>query len=138
MMFFCNVMFSGYLYRVRFIFPTFTLCSTFIVCQPVRRALTFVGCDKSKQKHAFAELVLRAIITAVPLLFIFLCAPFLLTVVETFTNYFIGNFRIATLCFLTARQRTTQIQFMFFAMSPLEIQLPLHFLSRTRFLTNLQ
>ena len=56
----------------------------------------------------------------------------------TFTFNLIGNFRIAMLCLLTVRQRTTQIQFMLFDISPLEIQLPLRFLSRTRFLTNLQ
>ena len=99
---------------VGFIFPTFTLYSFYLVCSPVRWALPFVGCDKRKQKHAFAVSVRRAIITAVPLLFIFLFAPFLLTEVETFTNYFIGNFRIATFSFTTSRQRTTQIQFMFY------------------------
>ena len=43
------------IHLVRFIFLTFTLCSFYLVCSPVRWALTFVGCDKSKQKHAFTN-----------------------------------------------------------------------------------
>ena len=99
---------------VGFIFLTFTLYSFYLVCSPVRWALTFVGCDKSKQKHVFANRSASAEITAIPLWFIFLFDLFLLTVVVAFTSLLIGNLSVATISFIGARQRTTQIQFMFF------------------------
>ena len=49
-----NIQYSLFIKMKTNIFPTFIFYYAFIVCSPVRWALTFVGCDKSKQKHAFA------------------------------------------------------------------------------------
>ena len=49
-------------------------------------------------------------ITAIPLLFIFLFSPFLLTMVVDFTSLLIGNLSVAMFCTTTARQRTAQFQ----------------------------
>ena len=76
-------------------------------------AFTFVWRNKSKQKYALLNQSASAEITAIPLFFIFLCALFLLTVDASFMFYLIGNLSVATISFLTARQRTAQIQFMF-------------------------
>ena len=101
-------------YLGTFIFLTFTLCSFLSSACSSRMAFTFVWRNKSKQKYALLNQSASAEITAVPLLFIFLRVLFLLTVVVAFTSLLIGNLSVATISFIGARQRTTQIQFMFF------------------------
>ena len=80
----------------------------------MRWALPFVGCDKRKQKHAFVIRFARSQITAVPLLFIFLWAPFLLTIDIHFINYFIGNFPLLRIVssLLDSGQLNSKLPFM--------------------------
>ena len=81
-------------YRIRYVlfFPPLHCTQLSSSAHSCRGALTFADCGKSKQKHAFAIRFARSQITAVPLLFIFMWAPFLLTIDIHFINYFIGNF----------------------------------------------
>ena len=85
--------------------------------------LTFVGCDKSKQKHALLIRPQVIKITGSGCFFTFLFAPFLLTVAVKTKFLLIGNFYIATVCFTAARLPDSSDFRQLITIEPLQIPL---------------